>query len=452
VWAARNLARSTPFRLAVTFAALLVLAFLLAGIAVYQVMDRDLSKRVDEELQTTYALLSATYDQNDQEDLVSTVQQHATLARNGNQLFGLIAADGRMLAGTLRLPSHLLTPGFATVPADLVGQNDDDPYRLFTGKIGPNMLVLAFSNRDPNELRMVVLSGFAWATLIVAALAVAGGALVAARIQRRLDTIATTMQKVSQGRLDARIPLIGNDDDIDAVSSQVNGALDRIVALMEGLRQVGYDIAHDLRTPLNRLRIALDSAIAKADTLELIADLEEATNELDGTTETFDALLRIAQIEAGARQARFQPVDMAEIIGEVHDIYEEVAIDDHKTLAVSAEAVPALQGDVELLVQMIANLVENALRHTPPGVNIRMACARVSDEVRVSVADNGPGIPPEEREKVFRRLYRMDKSRTTPGNGLGLSMAKAIAELHGATVSLGDAAPGLVVTISFPVA
>lgn len=450
MWAAKSLAQSTPFRLAVTFAAFLVLAFLLAGIVVYQLMDSDLSDRVDEELQKTFSLLTATYNQNDQEDLVSTVQQHAALSPGGDQLFGLVAADGTLLAGTLKMPTGSPEAGFSTVPAAQLGHADDDPYRMLSGKIGPNTLILAFSNGDSNELRMVVLSGFAWATLIVAALAVAGGALVAARIQRRLDAIASTMHKVSQGRLDARIPLIGNNDDIDAVSSQVNGALDRIVALMEGLRQVGYDIAHDLRTPLNRLRIALDSAISKVETPGLMADLDEANAELDRTTQTFDALLRIAQIEAGARRARFQSVDMAEILGNVHEIYEEVAVDDGKTISLTVDRVPALQGDRELLVQMLANLVENALRHTPAGVEIGMACANVGHHICVSVGDNGPGIPADERDKVFQRLYRMDKSRTTPGSGLGLSMVKAIAELHGASVMLSDAAPGLIVTIIFP--
>ena len=450
MWVTRGLHRSTPFRLAVTFAAFLVLAFLLAGIVVYQLMNSDLASRVDEDLQTTFSLLSVTYDKNDQEDLVSTVQQHSALFTGGDQLFGLVSANGKLLAGTLNVPVGLQVPGFATVSADEVGQHDDDPYRVLTGKVGPNTLILAFSYGDTNELRMVVLSGFAWATIIVAALAVAGGALVAARIQRRLDTIASTMHKVSQGRLDARIPLIGNQDDIDAVSSQINAALDRIIALMEGLRQVGYDIAHDLRTPLNRLRIALYSALEKADGPAIVADLEEATAELDRTTQTFDALLRIAQIEAGARRSRFQSVDMGEVIGDVHEIYEEVAIDDGKTISAKVEPVPPLQGDRELLVQMLANLVENALRHTPSGVEIRIACGKIGGQIRISVTDNGPGIPAEERERVFQRLYRMDKSRTTPGSELGLSMVKAIAELHGANVALGDAAPGLIVTVSFP--
>ncbi|UVK43017.1 HAMP domain-containing histidine kinase [Mesorhizobium sp. AR07] len=449
MWAARSLARSTPFRLAVTFAAFLILAFLLAGIVVYQLMDSDLTDRVDEDLQKTYSLLSATYDQNDQEDLVSTVRQHAALSTGGNQLFGLVAADGTRLAGTLNVPPGARIPGFATVSSDELGQNNDDPYRVLSGKVGPNTLILAFSYGDTNELRMIVLSGFAWATIIVAVLAVAGGALVAARIQRRLDAIASTMHKISQGRLDARIPLIGNQDDVDAVSSQVNAALDRIVALMEGLRQVGYDIAHDLRTPLNRLRIALDSAVQKADAPAIVADLEEATAELERTTQTFDALLRIAQIEAGARRARFQSLDLGEVIGSVHEIYEEVAIDHGKTISTKVDPVPTLQGDRELLVQLFANLVENALRHTPSGVDILIGCSKIGSQIQVSVADNGPGIPAQERGKVFQRLYRMDKSRTSPGNGLGLSMVKAIADLHGASVTLGDAGPGLIVTVTF---
>lgn len=449
MWPVKNLARSTPFRLAVMFAGVLILAFLLAGIVVYQLMSSELTDRLDEELQKTFALLFATYDQNDQEDLITAVQQHTALSPECEQLFALQGPDGARLAGSLAVPAGLTSSGFASVSGHDVGQ-DGEMYRVLSGKVGPNSLTLAFSYAETNELRLVVLSGLAWATIIAAALAVAGGALVAARVQRRLDVVASTMHHISQGRLDARIPLVGRHDDIDVVSAQVNAALDRIVALMEGLRQVGYDIAHDLRTPLNRLRIALESALEEADTPAMVDNLEEAKAELDHTVQTFDALLRIAQIEAGARRTRFKSLDLADIVGSVHDIYEEVAVDHGKRIFLSAEKVPPFHGDRELLVQLFVNLVENALSHTSAGVDIHMSCVNEGTGIRVAVADNGPGIPAHEREKVFQRLYRMDRSRTTPGSGLGLSMVKAIADLHGLTIILGDAGPGLVVTVIFP--
>ncbi len=218
---------------------------------------------------------------------------------------------------------------------------------------------------------------------------------------------------------------------------------------MEGLRQVGYDIAHDLRTPLNRIRIALEHAAGKATSLDLRSDLDEATVELDRASQTFDALLRIAQIEAGARRESFQLLDLADILRDVHEIYAEVAVDAGKTLLLGDIHTSPVNGDRELLLQLTVNLVENALTHTPSGTQIKLSCSPVGQGTKLVVADNGPGIPVEERERVFRRLYRMDKSRTTPGSGLGLSMVKAIAELHGAAVMLGDASPGLAVSVEF---
>ncbi len=446
---ASGLTRSTPFRLAVTFATFLIAAFLLSGLVVYQIVSAELNDRVDEDLQKTFSLLSAAYGKDDLEDLISSVSSYADLSVGNEQLFSLVGSDGQPLAGTSAIRGFVAPLGFSNVAAGSLGLGGDVAYRVYSGKIGPNKLSIAYSNDDTDELKQLVLSSFAWAMIIAAALAVSGGALLAARVQHRLNTIAQTMDEVSRGSLGSRIPLVGNRDDIDAVASQVNAALDRLVALMEGLRQVGFDIAHDLRTPLNRLRITLESALEKADTPEIIADLEEARSDIDKTTQTFDALLRIAQIEAGARKSRFQLLDLSEIVADIGEIYGEVAVDQNKTLVSRAEPGNMVHGDRELLVQLLANLVENALRHTPAGVAIKVSCQNLEGRKVIYVEDNGAGIPADEREKAFRRLYRLDASRSTPGSGLGLSMAKAIAELHGAHISLEDAEPGLRVTIVF---
>ncbi len=214
-----QLRRSTPFRLALTFAVLLIGAFLLSGVVVYQIMDVELKDRVDEELHKTFALLAAGYDQNDLEDLTTAVQNHADLSQDGEQLFGLWDIDGKQLAGNLTLPAG--TPqGIRTVAAKHLGQNGDSRYRVLTGPIDGNTLGIAITYSETDEIRRVLLFGFAWATLIAMALAIAGGAILATRVQRRLDIIADTMNDVSQGRLAARIPLIGRQDDIDGVSGR----------------------------------------------------------------------------------------------------------------------------------------------------------------------------------------------------------------------------------------
>jgi len=446
-----SLLRSTPFRLALTFAFLFVLAFILSGAIVYQLMSADLARRLDESIKETYSVVAVTYSESDLQDLIATVNDHAQLDSDKDQLFSLTDAQGNRLAGDFTASG--LPDGFSMFAARLPGVPPDTMYRAYSGSVGKNNLTVAFSLSETEELETIVLMSFGWATLFIAGLAVAGGALLASRVQRRLDAIAATMVDVSHGRLDTRIPLIGNGDDIDAVSAQVNAALDRLSALVDGMREVSANIAHDLKTPLNRLQMILETAAYKTASGENVSgELTDARTESQQINETFDALLRIAQIEAGARKARFVDLDVGQVVETIGEVYADVAEDDGKSLSTSiaADTQWIVHGDRDLLMQMLANLVENALRHCPPGTAIELSVTRQEDRILVHVRDNGPGIPVEEREKVFRRLYRVDSSRTTPGSGLGLSLVKAVADLHAATITLEDADPGLAVTVSFP--
>ncbi|RWO71391.1 MAG: HAMP domain-containing protein [Mesorhizobium sp.] len=448
-----RLLRSTPFRLALTFAFLFVLAFVLSGAIVYQMMSADLAERLDDTIKETYAVVAATYAENDLKELVETVGSHSLRSPRKEQLFSLTDATGNRLAGNFTAAG--LPDGFSMFDAEMPGVPPGAEYRAYSGPVGGNTLTVAFSLSETEELERIVLMSFGWGTLIITGLAVAGGALLASRVQRRLDGIAATMVDVSHGRLDTRIPLTGKGDDIDIVSSQVNAALDRLSALVEGMKQVSANIAHDLKMPLNRLQMILDTASEKNLSGQKVArELAEAHAESLQINETFDALLRIAQIEAGARRARFTDVDLGEVLQTIAEIYADVAEDDGKSLSLAQppETTDRIHGDRELLTQMFANLVENALRHCPSGTTIKLSAARQGERVVAGVADNGPGIPAEEREKVFQRLYRLDHSRSTPGSGLGLSLVRAIADLHGASITLGDGQPGLAVAVSFPLA
>jgi signal transduction histidine kinase len=448
-WA--RLLRSTPFRLALTFAFLFMLAFVLSGAIVYQMMSADLAEQLDDSIKETYSVVAATYADNDLKELVETVQSHSTRSPRKEQLFSLTDAAGNRLAGNFTAAE--LPDGFSMFGAEMPGLPPDTEYRAYSGSVGGNNLTIAFSLSETEELETIMLMSFGWATLIITGLAIAGGALLASRVQRRLDGIAATMVDVSHGRLDTRIPLTGNGDDIDMVSGQVNAALDRLSGLVDGMKQVSTNIAHDLKTPLNRLQMILEGAADKAARDQDVSDdLADARAEGYQINETFDALLRIAQIEAGARRARFTDVDLDEILRTMAEIYADVAEDDGKVLSFSQlnGSGDRIHGDRELLTQMFANLVENALRHCPPGTTIRLSVARQGERVLASVADNGPGIPPDERERVFQRLYRLDHSRSTPGSGLGLSLVRAIADLHGASVALDDCRPGLAVVVGFP--
>ncbi|QIG48742.1 HAMP domain-containing histidine kinase [Nordella sp. HKS 07] len=449
-----DLWRSTPFRLALSFAFLVVLVFLLSGLIVYQLMRADLSARLDAAAHEAFSVISATYAGGDLEDLVAAVDSHSRLVPGKEQLFSLTGAKGEHLAGNLTVSD--VPAGFSIIDDRTTGVPEGSSYRAYSGKVGDNSLTVALGVSRTEALEGIMLKGFGWATVIISCLAVAAGALLALRLQRRLDAIAHTMGEVSQGRLAARIPLIGNGDDIDGVSAQVNAALDRLSALVDGMRQVSSDIAHDLKTPLNRLQMTLEAADEKAAAgKDVSGEIVEALAESGQINETFEALLRIAQIEAGARKARFADLSLDSVMDTIAEIYADVAEDNGMTLSVRKTLQGPgglVHGDSELLTQLFANLVENSLRHCPRGTQIELAVRRDGDLVVATVADNGPGIPKDEHDKVFQRLYRLDKSRSTSGSGLGLSLVRAIADLHSAVIRLEDRAPGLAVNVDFPAA
>jgi signal transduction histidine kinase len=296
------------------------------------------------------------------------------------------------------------------------------------------------------DMQHAIESAFAFASAMILVLAVAGGVLLGAGFLRRIDTIGRTTRAIMEGDLSARIPVRGTNDEIDQLVVSLNAMLDRIQHLMEGLRQVSNDIAHDLRTPLGRLRQRLEEARDHATTTaEYSAAADDAIVEADLLLEIFSALLRIAQIEAGAQKSAFADVDLSAVAKSVGEAYLPSAEDSQHKLELRIEEDVTVHGDRQLLAQMISNLVENALSHTPAGSTVSLV---VAAGPRITVADNGAGIPAEERDKVFDRFYRLDRSRTTSGSGLGLALVKAIAGLHGLAIRLEDNLPGLRVVLS----
>ncbi|PWC81970.1 HAMP domain-containing sensor histidine kinase, partial [Azospirillum sp. TSO5] len=295
-----------------------------------------------------------------------------------------------------------------------------------------------------------IFHAFSVAVLVTLGLGVAGGALLSVAFLQRVDAISRTAEAIIAGDLASRIPVRGTGDDLDRLSDTLNRMLGRIADLMEGLRQVSNDIAHDLRTPLARLRQRLERVRATAaSTDDYAVAVDAALAETDTLLETFAALLRIAQIEGGARPPVRDPVELHVIVETVVEAFTPSAEEDGKVL-VSPRLDPAVvAGDRELLTQMLVNLVENAIRHTPAGTRIEVALAAGPGVARLTIADDGPGVPAEERGRIFRRFYRLERSRTTDGSGLGLSLVKAIADRHEATVSVTDNGPGLRVSLDF---
>jgi signal transduction histidine kinase len=298
------------------------------------------------------------------------------------------------------------------------------------------------------DMQHAIVRAFIWAGALTLLLAIGTGVLVGGNFVRRIDTIGRTSRAIMEGDLSARIPARGNSDEIDQLVVGLNAMLDRIQQLLEGLRQVSSDIAHDLRTPLGRLRQRLEDAREHATTTEEYqAATESAIAEADSLLEIFSALLRIAQIEAGAQKSAFTEVDLSMLMRNIAEAYEPSAEDSQHKLEVAVAEGVTITGDGQLLAQLFSNLVENALTHTPSGSTVRLALRTTPTGFEAEVSDNGPGIPETERDKVFDRFYRLDRSRTTSGSGLGLALVKAIATLHGLSLRLEDRKPGLAVVL-----
>jgi signal transduction histidine kinase len=359
----------------------------------------------------------------------------------------LTDADGNRLAGNL--PAMPKTVGWSDVAIPDHGKSPKH-FRVETEPLDKGFWLSAGDDLGPKaEVRRAFVDALGAALLAFLGLALLGGFLLSKAFLRRMQLMNRTIEAIVNGDLGSRIPLRGTDDNFDRLSANLNRMLDRIQLLMESLSQVSNDIAHALRTPLGRLRQKLEAARARAgDTTECARTINAALTETDTILDTFSALLRIAQIEAGTRTAGFRDIDLSELFETVLEAYSVVAEDEGKSL--SARVAPSLkvQGDGDLITEMLANLIDNAIRHTSPGTHIEVSLANRGSQLVASVADDGPGVLQSERERIFRRFYRLEKSMGTPGNGLGLSLVSAVAELHGMELSASDNAPGLRMTLT----
>jgi signal transduction histidine kinase len=367
----------------------------------------------------------------------------------GASLFGVQSGAGAPIEGPLK---GLATPvGMSEVRTSLMGK--PETLRVLTVDLGGRYRLLTGDKAGRIEAlsRKVLLSfGLAFGGLLLIGI-IAGFALSRA-VQRRLDAISGAAEAIIDGDLGRRIPVQRGDDDLSRLAATINRMLDRIGVLMDSLRQVTSDIAHDLRTPLSRLRQRLERSARQAANPADRAEIEGALRDVDAILATFAAVLRISEVEAGARRAAFRPIDLQALVRAVAEDFAPAAEDAGHRLEFQAGPSAWIEGDAELLTQMTVNLVENALRHTPSGSTVRLSTAVEPGAASLVVADNGPGVPEAERARLFDRFYRLERSRSTPGSGLGLAMVQAVARLHRGEARLSDGMPGLKAKVTFPVA
>jgi signal transduction histidine kinase len=378
------------------------------------------------------------------------IENHLRQRRDVRAVYLLQDSQGHKLAGNIDARTTNLGP--MTLALDLDGQLREvraHGYRLDNG----DYLLVGQDTSVLREMKAVIGRAFSAGLVISLMLAVLGGVLVSRAVLKRVETVSLTTRAIIGGDLSQRVPLRGSDDEFDRLASSVNAMLDRIEDLMRSMRQVSNDIAHDLRTPLTRLRQRLEHAKRRAQSMEELQDaLGHSITQVDSILETFGALLRIAQIEAGGRAVPNGPVDVSTLLSGIVEDFSPAAEDHGQSLVAQIDAGLSVSGDRELLTQMVVNLVDNAIRHSPMGARISVQAKSVDGSLELAVADNGPGIPPQERDNVLRPFYRLEASRTTEGSGLGLSLVAAIAKRHRAKLSLADNAPGLRVAVRFPLA
>jgi signal transduction histidine kinase len=449
----RKLIQSTAVRLALAYA----LAFSVSVGVLFSLMIWMVSSEIADQLRTQIdqdlALFEITANEG-KDSLIASVRRHAALAKTeGDAFYSLRKSNGMVIAGDATPWVPIVGLHKLTIP-DLIedaDQEEEETFLIRSFKTGNDFMLVGRSLESVMGTRALLLrSGLSLSGLGIL-VALLGGLWVGRQSSRRIEIITTTAQDIMAGKLSSRIPDDKGQNELSRLAKTINAMLDKIESLLAGMQQVTDDIAHDLRTPLARLKQDLDktSRNTQANVADLRSVLEHAGAEVDTILATFSALLRIAQIEAGARKKRFANVDLSALLARTADAYAPVAEAEQRPFGVRTDPEINILGDKDLLTQMLANIIENALHHTPYTTPIEMRLEQQKDEIILSIADVGPGIPKAHYTDVFKRFYRLEKSRTTSGSGLGLALVQAIARLHGAQIALRDNAPGLVVELRF---
>jgi len=441
------------FRIVLIYVALFALS---AGALVaftYWNTKRALNAETDQTIQAEIAGLSEQYQRQGLgglTDVITARSMHASLG-----LYLLVGPLGHPLAGNLDAwpavqPSGRRFVEF-TYERRIGGMVERHPARgRVFNLVGGLRLLVARDVRERSDTERIFTTTLPWSVMLMLTLGLVGGALMSRNLLTRLDQINSTSREIMAGDLSRRLPLSRAGDEFDTLARNLNRMLDRIERLMKGMREVTDSVAHDLRSPLNRLRNRLEGALkhfAPGNPQE--SEIESAIAETDRLIATFDSLLLIAEAEAGAARSSMSQVDLSILAHNVCELYAPVAEEGGIALHMAPSQKVEVKGNSNLLSQALANLVDNAIKYTPPGGTVSIKAEDNGQGVRLIVADTGPGIAPEDRARVIERFVRLEASRHSPGTGLGLSLVAAVARLHEARLELSDNHPGLKASVIF---
>jgi signal transduction histidine kinase len=462
-----KLIRTTAFRLTLVY--LLLFALFAASLLAFFAWNtrRLITEQITTTVNAEVGEISDIYQRRGLRLLVLTIENRAL--RPGANLYLVTTPEGRAVAGNVGslAPGVMATSGWSETAYRRLDENDNADHRALVKVTELTNGFRLLIGRDLEERRRlfgIVAKATQWSLLVVIVLGIGGGIFVSRRVLQRIDAMTGTTQRIMAGDLSGRLTVGRSGDELDRLAENLNAMLERIEALMMGLKEVSDNIAHDLKTPLTRLRNRAEEALASSGSeAEYRAALERTIEESDGLIRTFNALLMIARAESGQARGNMDDFDAADVAKGIHELYEPLAEDDGMTLRVRT-APARLHGNRELISQALANLVENAIKYGKPtpalqplgadavGGNreILIEARREGDAVLLSVTDHGRGIPEGDRKHAVERFVRLEASRTLPGSGLGLSLASAVATLHGGELRLDDSHPGLVATLAIP--
>jgi signal transduction histidine kinase len=462
VTALGKVVRTTAFKLSAIYIAVFSIFSVFFVLYISYATNEILGEQLQETIAAEIFGLADQYRVDGLPGIVEAIEQRSH--QPGASLYLITDVSGRILAGNV-----------SQVPASLLNSSGSEPitvpYERYAGDGGNNVAMVQvvrlpggfrmLVGRDIGEreqFREIIGSALAWALALLIGLALLSWFFVSRRVLKRIDSLSATSRRIMAGDLSGRLEVTGTGDEFDRLADSLNAMLDRIEHLLYGLKDVSDNIAHDLKTPLTRLRNRVEAALASPESTETYrAALEATIEESDQLIKTFNALLMIARIEAGSQDAAMTEVEAGAVVRDVAELYEPVAEEKGADLTVDAPEPVTLKANRELLGQALTNLVDNALKYAAPAehesrrLTILLSAKRDGGNVVLAVADNGPGIPPADRQRVLQRFVRLEESRSQPGSGLGLSLVAAVARLHHGDIELGDANPGLVVTLRLPI-
>ncbi|TCZ58717.1 sensor histidine kinase [Roseicella aquatilis] len=439
-----RLLRSAGLRFAALFAAMFACAAVALVAVLWWATAGALDRQTDAAIRADAIALAERWREAGTAGLADSIEERLAVDVENEAIYLLTeAGTGKRIAGNLDTwpkPKGEAGPWFRT---RVIHDGLAVDARLHRLELPGLRLLVGRDETERMELRRLLTEGVVWASGAVVLFAMVGAWLIRHALQARMRPAFLTTTAIAGGDLSSRVPLSGRGDEFDRLAQTLNAMLDRIAALMEGVRGVSDAIAHDLRTPIARARAKLEDALAtSAGEDSLRAAVEQGIADLDGISRIFQALLRIAEAEAGARRAAFAPLDLAHVLADAAEIYEAAAEARGQRLETSLPELLHMVGDRDLLLQAVANLLDNAIKFTPGGGAVQLSAALTPAGIEIAVADDGPGLSPEDREHAGERFFRADKARATPGSGLGLSLVRAVVHMHGGKVVLEDAVPG----------